>query len=258
MNVDISGGFIVKNTTKLDSAYNAIPTWMLGIHKKVRELSQDAIVGVATELYDRASVGKPDYLDVATSPYEAAIKIMEYDLEEATKQNKPSEYDLGINISIGVARQKRVIGVIHANSPVITQHFMSFENIKEYNCSVVTGKPKSISEKNWSQRLDDWESLIINPDHLHLVHFSLFENNVLVLPSLDDNVTLPSYPVRLQKLAMKHTMDQCKLEFGLNTLQKAYEFVLNNPVYTKRLDETTARYDRLLDKDLTVKKLQKE
>ncbi len=254
MALDISGGFILKGAKTLDAAYKCLPHWLEVSYIKARQLSQQAIVSLATDFYDEATVlHKPDYRDLSDTPYDAAYIWINDELRRGVPGS-----GLGTGIAIGVAQDKRVIGILHSESKAMREHFMTLPGIFSYDYSVVTGKPKGVTQKQWDQRRDDWQSLEINDQYVHMLEYTLVNPSVMFIPSRDDDVIIPSFEARLQKLAQKHTMNECRDEFGLYSEHKFVEFMLRNPIYTERLNASLKYLDTLLDKDLTLEKLQKE
>lgn len=252
MTMDIGGGFILKGAKTLDAAYKRIPGWLESSYIRGRQLSQKAIVGLATEFYDQSTcVGDHGFKDVAKTPYDAAYEWIKGELEAGNPT-----YSLGTMIAIGVARNKRVIGVLHSDSKQMREHFMSLPDIAPYDYSVVSGKPKKVSEKQWEQRREDWESMEINDQYVHMVEYVFIGSNVMFIPSRDDDVILPSYESRLHKVARAHTMTECRNDFGLHSEHQVIEFMLRNPIYTQRLEAALEQVGRRLDKELTLEKLQ--
>jgi hypothetical protein len=254
MALDISGGFILKGAKTLDAAYHRLPGWLEASYIRARQLSQQAIVSLATDFYDEATaVGKKDYRDLSDTPYDAAYNWINYELRET---EEPA-YNLGMALAIGVVN-KRVIGLLHSDSKVMREFFMAQPDIGPYDYSVVSGKPKKVTSKQWEQRGNDWAALEINDQYVHMLEYTIIPPRTLFIPSRDDSVILPSFEARLQKLAHQHTMYECRDEFGLYSNQKCLEFIMRNPIYTERLTKTARYLETALDKDLTLEKLQKE
>lgn len=254
MALDISGGFILKGAKTLDTAYKLIPGWLEASYVRGRQLSQQAIVGLATEFYDQCMVlGYKDYKDLSDTPYDAAYVWIKSELE-----NGVPGYGLGTALTIGVARDKRVIGILHTECKPMRDFFMSLPGIEPYDYSVVSGKPKKVSERQWEQRREDWTSMELNDQYVHMLEYTIVHPSVMFIPSREDNVTLPMFESRLHKTAQKYTMDTCRDEFELYSEHQFIEFMLRNPIYSQRLDATLKRLEASLDKDLTLEKLQKE
>lgn len=254
MALDISGGFILKGAKTLDAAYKRIPVWIESSYIKARQLSQQAIVSLATDFYDETTaLNRPVYRDLADTPYDAA-----YNWIRDALRSEASGVGFGTAIAIGVAQDKRVIGILNSQSTSMRDHFLTLPDIQPYDYSVVSGKPKGITQKQWDQRRDDWTSLEINEHYVHMLEYNLVNPSVMFIPSRDDDVTIPSFESRLQKLAREHTMNQCRDEFGLYSKYQFVEFMLRNPLYTERLNASLKYLEPALDKDLTLEKLQEK
>ena len=254
MALDISGGFILKGAKTLDAAYKLLPDWLESTYVRALELSQQAIVSLATDFYDEATALRtPKYRDLADTPYDAAYNWINAGLRGASK-----DLGLGTAIAIGATPSKRVIGVVSSESQHMREHFMSLPGIQNYDYSVVSGRPKGVTQKQWDRRHNDWKSLEINDQYVHMVEYTLVNPSVMFIPNRDSITTIPSFESRLQKMAREHTMTQCRDEFGLYSEHKFIEFMLRNPIYTERLNATLKYLETALDKDLTLEQLQKE
>ena len=254
MALDIRGGFILKGAKTLDAAYKRLPDWLEASYIRGRQLTQQSIVGLATEFYDLSTaLGDSQFKEMGRTPYDAAYAV----IDNALRAGYPS-YSLGTVIAIGVTDSKRVIGILHSDSKPMRDTFMAFPDIAPYDFSVVTGKPKKVTDKQWEQRRSDWKSLEINDQYVHMLEYTLVGQNTAFIPSRDDNVIIPLYETRLHKLAQQHTMNECMNEFGLHFENEYVEFMLRNPLYTDRLNASLAYLETVLDKELTLEKLQKE
>lgn len=250
MTLDISGGFILKGAKSLDDAYKRIPDWLKDSYIKARQISQQSIVSLATELYDNVTVFGES---ICGSPYDSAFEWIKSALEQES-----GGVGLGTVVSIGVTSKKRVIGVITSQSKIMREHFMTLPGIQPYNYSVVTGRPRGVTQKQWDARAEDWKSLEINEEYVHMMQYTLVDPSVMFMPSRDDYAIVPSFDARLQKLAKELTMRKCVEEFGLHSEHQFIEFMLRNPLYSERLDTATERLRPMLEQDLTIEKLQKE
>ena len=254
MALDISGGFILKGAKTLDSAYKLLPDWLESTYIRALQLSQQAIVSLATDFYDQATVHhSPHYKDLADTPYDAA-----YNWINAGLRGESKDLGLGTALAIGVTPSKRVIGVVSSESKHMREHFMSLPGIQPYNYSVVSGRPKGVTQKQWEQRHADWKSMEINDQYVHMVEYTLVNPSVMFIPNRDDAATIPSFESRLQKMGRENTMAQCRDEFELYSEHQFIEFMLRNPIYTERLNTTLKSLEKVLDKELTLEKLQKE
>ena len=251
---DISGGFIVKGAKNLDAAYKRIPEWVESSYLSGRQFTQQAIVNLATELYDQYKcLGDKSLTDMGETAYDAAYTWIQGELKEGNPN-----YSLGTAIAIGVARDKRVIGILQSDFNGMREHFMSQPGIEPYWYSEVTGKPRKMTPKQWEQRRLDWESMEINDKYVQLLEYTLIPPNVMFIPSRDDNANIPSFESRLHKLATKHTMDECRHEFGLYSDRQYVEFMMHNPIYSERLKASLQFIERQLDQNLTLEKLQED
>lgn len=248
--LDIPHGFSFDKAKTLDAAYAALPGIRSVVIAAAEQQTFQTVTDLATRLYDFATVfptkQKPTY-----SWLRQARDILSHRLQSSHEKKEESPLDLGCAIGL-VKVEKRVIGFFLTTAPQLWNALMTAPDVIPYTYSSLTDRPKNITAKRWEQRRIDWEFDPTSP----MLRMDLIPRYYMPMPAVPLAHNVIPYETRLHTLADEVTIGECKSEFGLQNFNDIAKFVTGNSEYARRLTERKAAFAELLDKEITLDKLQ--
>lgn len=254
--MNVENAFIFKRHKNMQHYYDSLPGLVGLVTQKAKEIAHQNIVNLATEQYDRVAVGaSTGYYHAAKNAMDGAVDQIDDVLTEASENGVWTPFAQGFSVQVGCVN-KRVIGLVQTQSRELYDNFMAKAEVREYVFSEIMGRPREISSIKWNERREDWKALELGKRHLHVLDYIIIEDFGIVVPSGNEVVTLPSLDIRLHKLAEEITISEVKKEFGLKSYDQLILFLTRNPEYSTRLAKNYQKFGGMLDKSLSIEKLQ--
>lgn len=254
--MNVENAFIIKGAKNIQTYYDLLPELLRAITTKAQTLSHQSIVTLAVEQYDRLTAGvSTGYYHASQSAFTGAVDQIDDILTDASQTGGWTPFAQGFSLQVGCAN-RRVFGLVNSQSRELYDFFMTIPDIEEYTYSDIMGRPREFSSTKWNQRRDDWKALELGRQHLHVMDFVFIEDYGIVAPSIINDAVIPTYESRLHKLVEELTIAEVKKEFSLNSYEKLILFLTHNPEYSTRLAKNFQKLSDVLDKNLSIEKLQ--
>lgn len=255
MSITIKGGFALKATKNLDAAYYRLPEFKKAIFEAADNLGFDTLIDLATRILDRRQ-WEGSYHGPSTSCFRTAGTIVGNDL----KNNEKSGFNQQFKLGFALADFGGVIGMVFSPNKALSSTFMRLPGVADYSYSHLIDRPKKVSERKWKQRESDWQDLFPidsseSPTNT-LLSVDIIAPYTMRAKSRDNLNVMPRL-LRLQKLAEEVTMEQCKVEFGLETPEDIVTFLTRSSEYSRRLEQNKIEMEPTIIEDVTLELLQK-